>query len=139
MGGLLHKISKHFSTQHVLILSSYLTDRSFYVHYVGVNSSTKPIAAGVPQGSVLGPLLYLLYTADIPARDNATMATFADDTAVLTSHEDYPNAVTKLQTAVSEINDWANTWKTQINVGKTIRVDFALRAHGYEPIYIYQQ
>ena len=44
----------------------------------------KRISAGVPQGSVLAPILYLLFTSDLPNREEVTVATFDDDTANLT-------------------------------------------------------
>lgn len=134
--GLLHKVSKHLPAQHVQILASYLSNRKFYVHYGEANSSIKSITAGVPQGSVLGPLLYLLYTADIPTDKDAMTATFADDTAILTTHEDYSVATTQLQSAVNKIDNWATRWKIKLNASKTVRIDFALRTHGYDPTHI---
>ena len=68
------------------ILKTYLSDRTFYVHYEEAKSRDKTIAAGVPQGSVLDPLLYLMYTAVILTHNDTTLATFADDTAVLSPH-----------------------------------------------------
>ena len=65
---------------------------STYVHYGESDSSTKPVSARVSQGSVLGSLLYLLYTADIPEQEDTLIATFVDDTAINTQHNDYATA-----------------------------------------------
>lgn len=64
--GLLHKVSQYLSSPFVQLLESYLTNRKFQIHYGEATSAVKPISAGVPQGSVLGPLLYVMYTAEIP-------------------------------------------------------------------------
>ena len=86
---------------HVQLLASYLLNQKFVVHYGEATSDVKPTAAGVPQGSVLGPLLYLLYTADIPSTKNTTIATFADDAAILAPHEKFETATNHLQKALT--------------------------------------
>jgi hypothetical protein len=81
--GLLHKIELLLPTDYSQLLKSYLTDCYFRVKPGEEYSGLKPIKAGVPQRSVLGPLFYLIYTSDIPQPEGTTVATFADDTAIM--------------------------------------------------------
>jgi hypothetical protein len=63
----------------------------------------KDISAGVPQGSVLGPLLYLPYTVDIPNDDNITLAMFADETEILSIRNSQLIATDNLQMSFDNI------------------------------------
>jgi hypothetical protein len=60
----------------------------------------------VPQGSVLVPFLYKLFTADIPQQNSTIMSTFADDAAVLSSHANLNIATAKLQTHLHRLENW---------------------------------
>ena len=101
------------------------------MHYGDRVSEAKLIRAGVPQGSVLGPFRYLVYTANILQPSHTVSATFADDTAILTSHEQYEIATNRLQIALHTIVKWTQEWKVRLSTSKTVRVDFSLREHGY--------
>jgi hypothetical protein len=81
--GLLYKLKRILPSQLYFILKSYLSNRHSDIKTSKDETNYHPIQAGVPQGSVLGPFLYLMYTADIPITNETNMATFADDTAIL--------------------------------------------------------
>ena len=81
--GLNHKLRTILPKQYAEILESYLTERFFRIKQGDVYSELKEIKAGVPQGSVLGPVLHLLYTSDLQELENSIVATFANDTAIL--------------------------------------------------------
>jgi len=68
------------------IIKSYLLQRTFRVKYGETVTQLKEMNSGVPQGSVLGPVLYLLYTADLLFASSTATATLADDTAILAAH-----------------------------------------------------
>lgn len=132
--GLIHKLRAFLPKQYIKLLESYISDRYFRVKQEETYSDIKEIRAGVPQGSVLGPVLYLLFTRDIPASEHTTIATFADDTAVLAVGKDNEETAAKLQRAVNQINDWTKKWKIKINESKSVHVDFTNKNIQHIPV-----
>jgi hypothetical protein len=99
-------VSLHLN--YFLILKSYLQNRHFLVKIQNECTELSPLNAGVPQGSALGPLLYLLilFTADLPISPEITSAIFADDTAVIATDNDPAIVSSKLQTNLLAIQSW---------------------------------
>jgi len=132
--GLLFKLKKNLPHHFYIILKSYITKRYFKVRINDERSALCPIAAGVPQGSVLGPLLYVLFTADLPCTEGCMVATYADDTALLASHEDPDIASKLLQNGLDAIQTWMRKWKIQANDQKSVHVTFALKRGNCPPV-----
>lgn len=104
--GLLFKIKSTLPTNYFKFISSYLEDRHFLIKYGMATSSLHKIQVGVPQGSVLGPTLYLLYTAELPVTEDVITGTFADDTAVMAVSWCPAMASRKLQGSLDKISTW---------------------------------
>jgi hypothetical protein len=104
----------------------FLTNRSFHVSWKGEASTERRIRAGVPQGSVIAPHLYSIFTADFP-RDfgwNAAISLFADDTALLCRSFTAKGAATRLQSLLNAAAEWSAKWRTAINPAKTQTIIF---------------
>lgn len=126
--GLLYKIYNSIPSPFYLILKSYLQNRRFLVRYAGEESSWKTIQAGVPQGSVLGPLLYTMYTADMAVDETGITGTYADDTGFLSIHDDLIIARNDLQRMISIFEQWANKWRLRVSASKSSVITFTLRS-----------
>lgn len=137
--GLIEKLSKQLPIQYVNILQSYISDRYFRIKQDDEYSEIKPIHAGVPQGSVLGPILYLLYTNDLPTLQHNTIATFADDTAIMSLGKNNLESTEKLQAALNDIHSWTKKWRIKLNESKSVHVDFTNKLISYKPVYINEQ
>ena len=98
---------------------NYLSDRSQFVEFDNFKSSLRDIKCGVPQGSILGPLLYLIYVNDIGKSSNFDILSFADDTTLYMSHRDLNTLYINANTAINELYDWFCANKLALNANKT--------------------
>lgn len=132
--GLLYKLKTLLPNSFYMILKSYLDERRFQVKYEDDFSKLYFINASVPQGSVLGPVLYSIYTADLPETEDVVTATYADDTACLASDKDRCKASTKLQAQLDKIDVWLQKWRIKSSATKSIQVTYTLRKGDCPPV-----
>lgn len=127
--GLVYKlVSLNVPTYLIKIIQNYLSQRHFKVSLNGKNSKEFPIPAGVPQGSLLGPILYNIYTSDIPRLpDGSGIFLFADDTAITVKGRTPNELKNKLQRSLDVFVNYAKSWKIKINESKTQAIMFLHR------------
>jgi hypothetical protein len=125
--GLLFKIKRILPSNYCNLLKSYLKERQFEREFSGETSSRCHIHSCVPQRSILGPLLCVLNTSDLPTSREPTLGTFADDTAILATHEDSTIASLNLQEHLHIIEKWLKKWKIKVNESKSSHRMFTLR------------
>ena len=117
---------------------SYLSDRKQFVSVHGTSSSQGTVRRGVPQGSVLGPLLFLLFINDLPfhIQDGAvTCDLFADDATLHTPDKDIDSVNGRLQQSLNDISDWCQQNSMVINPVKTECMVVATRQkHQLKPL-----
>ena len=115
---LLRKVRAHGIDGKILgWIRSWLADRQQRVVLNGFKSEWGQVISGVPQGSVLGPLLFLIYINDLDSGISSDVSKFADDTKigrVIRSDTD----VIALQTDLDKMNEWSNIWQMKFNINK---------------------
>lgn len=132
--GLLYKLRINRVNDNIIeIINSYLKDRKFRVKIEDDTSTPKTIAAGVPQGSILGPTLYNLFTQDIPRPTKAEIGLYADDTAIYYAHRNLTTLHKTLQKDLENTQNWFQKWRININVQKTQAVFFQHRRRPRRP------
>ena len=134
--GLRYKLSQiELPVKLVRLLSSFLSDRTISVRIAGELSDPVSLQAGTPQGSVLSPLLYLIYVNDVPidpVKNKCDGGQFADDISLWTLDKSMKVTRLRLQRALSDLELWCSRWRIKLNVAKTQLVRFPKRKEKLE-------
>ena len=119
---LISKLKMYFPNSEVTnLIESYLTNRTQFVLLNGKRSHKKVIQSGVPQGSVLGPLFFIVYINDLPLHLNKQTENtlFADDSALYTANRNIPTINNTLQDSLDKTHAWCNKNSMVIHPDKT--------------------
>ena len=116
-----------FSESTIKWFKSYLSERIFLVNIENKLSDFGEISCGVPQGSILGPLLFLIYVNDMPQAVTSTLLLYADDSCILYQHKDVVQIEKRLNEDFENLCDWFVDNKLSIHFGedKTKSILFA--------------
>ena len=114
--GLTLKLKQNGISDKILnIITDFLSFRKQRVVLNGQASPWVSIEAGVPQGSILGPLLFLIYINDLSDDLSTTVKLFADDTSLFSILQNVNTSASHLNSDLSKISNWAFQWKTSFN------------------------
>ena len=101
------------------LLNAYLTERMQYVQTEGIKSDKLSVNHGVPQGSVLGPLLFLLYINDLPSNLQINVKLFADDAVLYSSSKNLDTLQDSVNKELCIVNKWLIAYKLPLKYSKT--------------------
>ena len=107
------------------LFSSYLTNRQQVVVIEGQKNEKQPVKAGIPQGSRLGPLLFIIFINDITENIESEILIFADDTSLLATGKSCNQTAMILNRDLKTIADWASKWKVVFNADKSEEIIFS--------------
>ena len=124
--GLLYKLKRIGINGDLLkLIESYLKNRSQRVVLNSSFSEFLDIVSGVPQGSILGPLLFLIYLNDIVDNISCPISLFADDTSLLELQKSWGLVENNLNLNISKLELWSRKWKLSFNAKKTVYMTFS--------------
>ena len=119
------------------IIKSYLSERRQVVVVDGQKSDTLDVKAGVPQGSRLGPLLFIIYMNDIVNDIESDILIFADDTSLFATGSDPTETAAQLNRDLEKISIWADIWKVKFNAKKSKDIIFSNKNLNNSPPLIF--
>ena len=109
-------------------IESYVTNRKMVVKYDGARSETRRMELGVPQGSVLGPLLFLLYVNDLPEYVRSGYVTmYADDTTVVVAADSLDRLCEITSSVCNDMEMWCKRNGLILNIDKTVYMNMFIR------------
>lgn len=118
--GLVYKMLKvSFPGYLIRIVFSYLKGRRFRVKLGDQLSDTVTVNDGVPQGSILGPLLFIIFMIDLPTHMNTTLTVFADDTSTFSTRLLQNRTKSNVQSHLDNLHQHYQKWKIRMNVEKS--------------------
>ena len=103
---------------------NYLSERTQYMDIYGIKSTLQDIICGVPQGSILGPILFILYINDIYKSTSLLTLCFADDTTISFSSSNIPELFRQMNLELYNLNQWFRANKLCLNINKTKYIIF---------------
>ena len=137
--GLLFKLRSIGFSEHIVAwFENYLLNRQQRVCIKGVSSSWKYVTAGVPQGSILGPTLFIIYINDIVHELGSNIRLFADDTSLYIIVDNPVNAALHLNADLQKIYNWALLWLVDFHPNKTVSLIESRKRNkpGHPPLFM---
>ena len=134
--GLKYKLAHYnLPNKMIRILASFLDNRKIQVKIKDTMSESVNLKAGTPQGSVLSPLLFILYVNDLPVHPahKVEVSQFADDLGLWTSAKNKKTLELRLNAAMEDLELWCSMWRIKLNAKKTQLVVFNKRKTRIKP------
>lgn len=126
---LLYKLEHHFGFKGSLLelFRSFFSMRTSFVKWNDHSSDSFTISKGIPQGGILSPLLFVLFTNDLPCNNRCGILTYADDVKLLSARPYNSPPDNSLQLAIDELSNWTAKWGLSLNPTKTKMMTFSLK------------